>query len=337
VELAAAQAEAEGLRSDLESARAEAEALRADAARERGEDESELAGLRLAHGSLRAAHEQLEDEVEGLRGVRDERDRLAGELEQLRAEGADDERARAGLGEVIRELQDRAARAEGALDKARAEIAELNERAESSEAALGAARTDAERRLDAERATTTEVHSRLATAREEATKTMAAEAEETERLRLELDGSREEAERLLAAERAEVARLREQLISRDDDTDGDSRRMLERIERELDRERTTTRHLRRELDAAHTETARRRRSVAAATANGNATLDEPLDRGVRTPEGTQRRNEAARAASARRVPRVPPSPVSLWAVRLGAALLVAVLGVALVLLLSAIT
>jgi hypothetical protein len=166
---------------------------------------------------------------------------------------------------------------------------------------------------------------------------MAAEAQETERLRVELDTAREDAERLLAGERAEVARLREELISRDGQEDDATRRMLERVGRDLDRERSSARELRRELDELRSDTARHRRAESAALANGTATLDEPLDRAVRTPVGTQRRVEAARAASARRVPQVPPSPASLWAVRIGAALLVAVLGVALVLMLSALT
>ena len=46
-------------------------------------------------------------------------------------------------------------------------------------------------------------------------------------------------------------------------------------------------------------------------------------RAVRTPEGTRRRVDAARAGAAQRVPKVPPSPVALWAVRIVAALLVA--------------
>ena len=58
---------------------------------------------------------------------------------------------------------------------------------------------------------------------------------------------------------------------------------------------------------------------------------------VRTPLGTQRRVDAARAGAAQRVPQVPPSPVALWAVRIVAALLVAALGVALVVIVSALT
>ena len=65
------------------AARREARHRRARGAADRGREVGrgavdELAGLRLAHGSLKAAHEQLEDELEALRGVRDERDELAG-------------------------------------------------------------------------------------------------------------------------------------------------------------------------------------------------------------------------------------------------------------------
>src|SRR3954464_10344620 len=118
----------------------------------------ELAGLRLAHGSLRASHEQLEDELELLRGVRDERDRLAGELEQLRSAGADEERAKADLGDVIRQLQDRASESDAArehlmaeLTAAREEISTLRASLDAREAELAEARADAAQRIDAER------------------------------------------------------------------------------------------------------------------------------------------------------------------------------------------
>lgn len=358
-ELAAALAKIDALREDLAAAQAEAAQAREEAASARTElaavptargesapaeeldrlraDAAELAGLRLAHGSMRASHEQLEDELEELRGVREERDRLAGELEQLRASGADEERAKADLGDVIRQLQDRASESDsarehlmGELTAARDEIAALRGTLAERDAELAEARADAAKRIEAERAATTEVHSRLATAREDAERSVAAEAEETERLRLELEVARDNAERLLAAERSEVARLREELISRDGEEDESTRRMVERLGRDLDRERAGARELRRELDDLRSETARQRREGG----NGTATLE---DRGVRPPERTQRRFQGARAASSRRVPQVPPSPVSLWAVRVVAALFVAALGIALVVLLSAIT
>ena len=131
--------------------------------------------------------------------------------------------------------------------------------------------------METERATTTEVHSRLAVAREEAQRTMVAEAEETERLRAELAEAREESERLLAAERAEVARLREELLSSEVDEAGEeaSRRMLERVQRDLERERATSRNLRRELDDLRSDSAEYRRAVSSSTANGTLAMDEP--------------------------------------------------------------
>jgi hypothetical protein len=165
---------------------------------------------------------------------------------------------------------------------------------------------------------------------------MVAEAEETERLRAELAAAREDSERLLAAERAEVARLREELLSSEVDEEGEeaSRRMLERVTRDLERERATSRSLRRELDELRSDSAEYRRSVSSSAANGTLAMDEPPARAIRTPEGTQRRVEAARLAASQRVPKVPPSPWSLRAVRIVATLVVAALGIALVILVS---
>ena len=292
---------------------AELEAAGGDAA-----SDQELAGLRLALGSLRAAHEALEDELEEMRSVRDERDEFAGQLEQLRAAAEDEEREKTQLGELIRELQERATSAETTRDRlsdelatAREEIDALKHHVAQQEKALDEVGEEAEKRLETERATTTEVHARLAVAREEAQRTMVAEAEETERLREELAQARDEAERLLAAERAEVARLREELLSSEVDEAGEeaSRRMLERVTRDLERERATSRNLRRELDDLRSDSAEYRRAVSSSTANGTLAMDEPpAGRPIRTPEGTQRRVEAARAAASARVPKVPPSP-----------------------------
>jgi hypothetical protein len=58
---------------------------------------------------------------------------------------------------------------------------------------------------------------------------------------------------------------------------------------------------------------------------------------VRTPEGTRRRVDAARANAAQRVPKVPPSPAAVWSVRIMATALVAVLGIALVILVNTFT
>ena len=256
----------------------------------------------------------------------------------------DEEREKAQLGELIRELQERATTAEQTRDRlsaeletAREELDALKHHVAQQEKALDEAGADAEKRLETERATTTEVHARLAVAREEAQRTMVAEAEETERLREELAQARDEAERLLAAERAEVARLREELLSSEVDEAGEetSRRMLERVTRDLERERATSRNLRRELDELRSDSAEYRRAVSSSTANGTLATDEPpAGRPIRTPEGTQRRVEAARMAASARVPKVPPSPWSLWAVRIVATLVVAALGIALVILVS---
>jgi chromosome segregation ATPase len=354
-----ARAEAERLAAELEKLRAEkpdtgeVEALRTGA-EESSKLVDELAGLRLAHGSLRAAHEQLEDEVEELRGVRDERDELAGQLERLRSQSSDAEQVRAELGELIHGLQERASEAENQRDRLTNELAVAREDVTRLKALLAAReetvvhlQEDAEKRVESERASTTEVHARLATAREEAQRTLVAEAEETERLRAELEQTREDGEKLLAAERAEVARLREELLNSerldDGESDESSRRMVERITRDLERERATSRNLRRELDDLRSRSAEHRRAVSSSTGNGTLAMDEgpapatAAGRNVRTPLGTQRRVDAARVAAATRVPRVPPSPVALWATRILAAVIVAAFGIAFVMLISAVT
>ncbi len=98
--LAEARAEIERLKAAERRRRADddarVEAERLAALREGAPSDDELAGLRLAYGSLKAAHEQLEDEVDALRGVRDERDEFKGLLEGLQA-GDRRSRARADL------------------------------------------------------------------------------------------------------------------------------------------------------------------------------------------------------------------------------------------------
>jgi chromosome segregation ATPase len=343
-ELAAALEERDRL---LETARAESAerdrlAAELDAVRgerePRVEAEQELAGLRLAHGSLKASHEALEDELEELRAIRDERDELNARLEQLKASATDDESEKASLGEAVRRLQAEQETLRADLAVAREEIARLEREVSERDRSLAETQQDAERRVESERATNTEIHARLATAREETQKTIAAEAEETERLRGELEQLRADHERALGAERAEVARLREELLSSEtvEDDEG-SRRMLERITRDLERERAVARNLKRELDTLRSELAEQRRQISSQTANGTLQMDDPPARAVRTPEGTRRRVDAARANAAQRVPRVPPSPVALWTVRVFATLLVAVMGILLVLLIKAVT
>ena len=116
--------------------------------------------------------------------------------------------------------------------------------------------------------------------------------------------------------------------------------MVERVTRDLDRERAATRTLRRELDALRSESAEQRRAGSASTANGTLAMDDARaaprrGRRVRTPEGTRRRVDAARAGAAAPRPAGPAVAGRLWAVRIVAALLVAVLAVALVVLVSA--
>jgi hypothetical protein len=119
--------------------------------------------------------------------------------------------------------------------------------------------------------------------------------------------------------------------------------MVERMSRDLDRERAKSRLMRRELEALREQSADARRSASAAVANGAAAPAEPANpaarpgRSVVTPETTRRRVDAARHAASARVPKVRPSPLSLWAVRIAAALVVALLGVMLVILVSIVT
>jgi hypothetical protein len=280
------------------------------------ERDAELVSLR---EEADAALAERENEAETLRGelttAQDalaaaelERERLAGELERVTAD----------LG--IRDQE---------LTTAREELRRAN--------------VEAEARLAAERAATTEVREKLATAREEAEATMTAEAQETERLRAELDAAREESERTVEAERAETAKLREDLVTQGDGDDAEAKRMYERIAGELERERAAARSLRRELDAVQAQTAEQRRATSAAAANG-VTEDVPaatpaarLMASRRTDVGraaAHQRAEAARAASAHRVPHDHRSPAAVWAIRGAALVFVAALLVALLLIVS---
>ena len=258
-----APAELEALRTQADVARAEAD---------------ELAGLRLAHGSLKAAHQQLEDELDGLRAMREERDALAAQVQRLLAQTGDEENQRAALGDLIRGLQEQTTATRTPTPGSRTSwpwpartSAGLQGLLAAREETLTTVEADAEHRVETERMATTEVHERLASAREEAQRSMVAEAEETERLRAELDRAREDGERLLAAERAEVARLREELLNSevpDGAPDEASRRMVERVQRDLDRERAASRTLRRELEVLRAESAEERRSYSNGTISG---------------------------------------------------------------------
>jgi hypothetical protein len=289
------------------------------------ERDAELVSLReeadAALAEREAEAETLRGELttgqEALAAAEQERERLAGELERVTAD----------LG--IRDQE---------LTTAREELRRAN--------------VEAEERLAAERAATTEVREKLATAREEAESTITAEAHETERLRAELESAREETERTIEAERAETAKLREELATQAGEAEGDdaesaaATRMYERIARELERERAAARSLRRELDAVQAKTAENRRATSAAAANG-VTEDVPAATPAARLMASRRsdvaraaahqRAEAARAASAHRVPHGHRSPAAVWAIRGAALVFVVALLVALLLIVSWVT
>jgi hypothetical protein len=250
------------------------------------------------------------------------------------------------------ELEARVAALEEELAAARADADDLRERLETArdgiverdrrlmalQEAADRAADDATRRLDAERAEAAEVRTSLAEAREaaelartEATQAIATEAEETERMREELQAARRQAEETVAAERAETARLREELAERPaaseapTEEDAPGRRMLDKVTRDLERERATNRTLRRDLEALQGEAAELRRS-AAVTA---ATAEQPQP-ALRRPVAAHR-VDVARAAGAHLVPDHHPSPARLWATRAAAGLLVGLLALALAL------
>ena len=136
---------------------------------------------------------------------------------------------------------------------------------------------------------------------------MVAEAEETERLRAELDRAREDAERLLAAERAEVARLREELLNSevpDGAPDEASRRMVERMHRDLDRERAR----RARCAASSRSCARSPPRSARSHSNGTLAGEDPTVPG-RDPRGPPRRRSARAARPLRGPAAAPPRAV----------------------------
>src|SRR5215213_6397811 len=263
-----AEAVAESAEAVAESAEAEPDAVEAA--------EAELARLRAEHERAGSERAGLREELERADA---ERAALREQLASLRSEHDALNDQHAALIARSGDLRGQLADAIDAQETLSEELSALEEAKLGSEAErereLAGHREDAEQRLGTERATTTDVREKLASAREEAQKALAAEAAETERIRAELEVAREEAERVVAAERAEVARLREELATRpapteEGEAEGDdaSRRMYERISRELEHERATARKLRRDLDAKSAETAEQRRSVAAAATNG---------------------------------------------------------------------
>lgn len=292
------------------------------------ERDAELVSLR---EEADAALAEREAEVDTLRA---ESERLTGELAEAR--------------EALAAAEAERERLSGELERVSADLAIRDREVAGAREEARTASVEAEQRLTAERAATTEVREKLATAREEAESTITAEAQETERLRGELQAAREETERLVAAERAETARLREELAARSGTGNGGeaedaAKRMYERIARELESERAAARHLRRELDAVQAQTAEHRRGASAAAANGitdEVPATTPAGRlaaARRTEVGraaAHQRAEAARAAAAHRVPHGHRSPAAVWAVRGAALVFVLALLAALLLILS---
>ena len=254
-----------------------------------------------------------------------------------------------GVREALTAAEQERERLTGELERVTADLAIRDEELTAARDEVRRANVEAEERLAAERAATTEVREKLATAREEAEGTITAEAEETERLRAELEAAREETERTVSAERAETAKLREELALQSGEANGDdaedaaAKRMYERIARELERERAAARSLRRELDAVQAQTAEHRRAVSSAAANG-VTEDVPaatpaarLVAARRSEVGraaAHQRAGAARAAALQRVPHGHRSQAAVWASRVAALVFVVALLVALLLIVS---
>jgi hypothetical protein len=105
--------------------------------------------------------------------------------------------------------------------------------------------------------------------------------------------------------------------------------MLERVTRDLERERNATRTLRRDLEAAMLELAELRR--ARAVTPGATQTAEHLPAGLPRRGNAAHRVDVARAAGAHLVPDHRPSVLALWGTRVAAALLVGLLLVALAL------
>ncbi|HEX4692005.1 MAG TPA: hypothetical protein VH276_15025 [Solirubrobacteraceae bacterium] len=261
-----------------------------------------------ARAELTQVHEALASTQAQLEAARAERDAARGETGST---GTELERARAELASLTARLE--AARGEiettrGELASTRAELtaaqADVAERDRGVEAAVAAleaarhehqqalfeARAEGTRRLDAEREGSAGLREKLAAAREdaerakrEAATAIEAEALETEKLRLEARTVRDEAEQTVAGERAEAARLREELAGREPAPNGEvedtaARRMLDRVTRDLERERAASRTLRREIDSLRGESAQHRRLAAAAAVTSTAEAPVPVDR-----------------------------------------------------------
>jgi|GEM_PF-3877020 len=297
-------------------------------------------------------------EVHALRNERETHEREVAELRARLQEATDGDALAQARAEAValREQLDAAHRREAAHADAAATIAELREQLADATSELERLRADGERNaavdlraeLAGERAAHAAELRTLSEQADELRRAAAARGTELELLRERADGSerrlleateraerdRAELTRLLDAERAQSARLRAERS-----LDFDSAEI--RASRGRERPREPAGEPPRSLAAA--DGPRQRERAASHALGRTAPADEPTRRlerdgaapGAASAPGIRRRIDAARAASARRVPAQAPSPASLWAVRAGAALLVAVLIVALVLLIVA--
>jgi chromosome segregation ATPase len=321
------------LEDDHAAAAREAEDLRG----ERDAARAELARIRETLASTQAQLETARTERDAARGetgtAGSELQRLRSELDALRAEL---ETTRAALEATRAELtaaQGDVAERDHGIEAA---VAALEAARREHEKALAEARADADRRVDDEREASAGLREKLAAAREdaerakhEAAAAIEAEARETEKLRLEARSARDEAEQTVAGERAEAARLREELAGREPPAEGDgedtaARRMLDRVSRDLERERAASRTLRREIDMLRGESAQHRRLAAAAAAAGVATTEEATVAAGR--RNIALRDEVSRVSAKRieasaagrttlRVPEHGPSTPARWGAR----------------------
>ena len=218
---------------------------------------------------------------------------------------------RRSLGELIRELQERATAAEAARDRLTAELAAAREEIDALERrrrrAGGGADAAARGRRAARRDRARDDHRGPRPARDRARGGAAHDGRRGRGDRAAARGARrtrEDAERLLAAERAEVARLREELLSSEVDEDG--RRGLAADARARHRATSSASGRRRATCAASsTRCARTRPSTAArcpsSTANGTLAMDD------RRPGAARSARPRARSAASRPPASAPPS------------------------------
>jgi chromosome segregation ATPase len=323
---AAAEREAEDLRDERDAAHAELGRLREALASTQAQLEAARAERDAARGETGSAGSELERARTELEQARSETESVRAELERTRAAL---ESTRTELTSAQGDVAERDRGVEAA-------VAALEAARREHEEAIAEARADAVRRVEAERESSAGLREKLAAAREdaerakrEAAAAIEAEAQETEKLRVEARSAREEAEQTVAGERAEAARLREELASREPAPNGEvedtaARRMLDRVSRDLERERAASRTLRREIDTLRGETAQHRRLAAAAAAAGaTSTAEAPVAADRRSAAlreevsrvSAKRVEAAAAGRSPHRVYEHGPSTPARWGAR----------------------